>query len=195
VEQVANLLLAAPAGWQPAPRSQEVFMIRHAGVAVLAAATLFAAGTQAHGFGVRQSTLQHASHYCQPVTVVCVPICALQAVPLAPAAMPQKMYAIPKPAPASKTSEPPVNPSPKPIIRDSQFLGGTYTGGENCKVGFWNLSGRDLTIKVNGTARVVPRDRAVVLDLRREFVWHAQGREPQRVLVPPDKGTHEIVLR
>jgi hypothetical protein len=172
-------------------------MLRHSGVAALAAAVLFAAGTSAHGFGGRLFSFQHVSQYCPPVTVVCLPVYPVMPVylPGPAAAIPEKMYAIPKPAPASQTTEPPVNSNTKPIIRDARSPGGEYSARDRCQVGFWNLSGRDITIKVSGASRVVPRDRAVMLDLRREFVWHVAGREPQRVVVPQEKDTHEIVLR
>jgi hypothetical protein len=171
-------------------------MLRVTGVWVLASAILFLAARSAEGSGGQLFCFPQVASYCPPVTVICLPAGSTLPVYGPPgAAGPKKLYAIPKPAPASQTSEPPGNPSPKPIIREAQSTGGNYSGDKTCKVGFWNLSGRDMAIRVNGTSRSVPRDRAVILDLSREFVWRIEGREPERVVVPEGKSAHEVVLR
>jgi hypothetical protein len=172
-------------------------MVRFTGVAILAAAIVVTGERSAHGFG-RVFSSYYASCYCPPVTVVYVPVAPvtpLYCQPVVPTGTPQRMYAIPKPAPASQTSEPPVNSPTKRSLRDARSLGGDYSGADQCKVGFWNLSGREIAVKVNGSTRVIPPERAVMLDLAHEFVWHVDGREPQRVRVPDDKAAHEIVLR
>jgi len=172
-------------------------MIKLAGIVVLASAGLLTAET-AHGFGGRLFSFHHAACYRQSVTVLYVPVYPVTPVycqPEAAAAAPKMMYAIPRPAPASQTAEPPASSNSTPAKRDTQSLGGEYSKGDRCKVGFWNLSGRELTIKVDGANRVVPRDRAVMLELGREFVWQAEGREPNVVRVPPGQTTHEVVLR
>lgn len=64
-----------------------------------------------------------------------------------------------------------------------------------CQVGFWNLSGRDVSLKINGQNRPLPRDRALTLDLNRSFVWQVDGGEPHSEIVPPERSTHEIVIR
>jgi hypothetical protein len=174
-------------------------MLRYTGVAIGIAAIVLATNAPAHGFGGRLFSFQHVSQYCPPVAVVCLPVCPVvpvYCVPVASAATtPKKMYAVPKPAPPSQTSEPPVNLNTRPIIRDARSPGAENPARDRCNVGFWNLSGLDIKIKVNGASRVVPRDRAIMLDLGRDFVWHVDGREPQRVLVPQERNTHEIVLR
>jgi hypothetical protein len=174
-------------------------MLRYTRVAVGVAAILLATNRPAHGFGGRLYPFQQVSGYCPPVTVVCLPVCPVvpvYCVPAGAAAMtPRKMYAVPKAAPPSQTSEPPVNLNTKPIIRETRSPGGENSVRNQCSVGFWNLSGRDIRIKVNGASQVVPRDRALMFDLGRDFVWHVDGSEPQRVLVPQDRNTHEIVLR
>jgi len=172
-------------------------MLRLTRVVALASASLISAET-AHGFGGRLVSLQHAACYCQPVVVLYVPAYPLTPVycqPEAAAAAPKMMYAIPRPAPASQTAEPPASPNSTRAGRDTQSLGSEYSKGDRCKVGFWNLSGRDLTIKVDGASRIVPRDRAVMLDLGLEFVWQVKGREPHVVRVRPGQTTHEVVIR
>jgi hypothetical protein len=125
--------------------------------------------------------------YATPAPVYCAPV-----VPVAPA----PLYAVPTPAPPSRTAEPPAAPTviearsgaalkTVPVSADS----------DRVRVGFWNVSGRDLTLTIDGRARVLPRNRSITLDLGRQFVWRIDARAPQNESIPADKSTLEIVLR
>ena len=93
--------------------------------------------------------------------------------------------AAPTPPPPSQTLEPPLQPKqPKavaamkaPLISTTRSLGGTFTPGskERCKVGFWNLTGRDVTLTVDGKSRSLPKNRSVTLDLEHQFTWQIEG--------------------
>jgi hypothetical protein len=66
---------------------------------------------------------------------------------------------------------------------------------DRCRVGFWNVSNWDLTLKVNGRARRLPRGSSVTLRLRRQFVWQISGSTAHEEAVPAEKATMEIVIR
>jgi len=112
-------------------------------------------------------------------------------------------YAQPRPAPPSGTPEPPLDrPGRSPKITESRYVGGD-TGkvdkppapGESCRVGFWNLTGRDVTLVVDGKTHFLRKDHALTLDLGRQFTWKRDQGEARNERVPADQNTHEIVLR
>jgi hypothetical protein len=89
----------------------------------------------------------------------------------------------------------------KPVIVASHAVGGSYLPGssplakDHCRVGFWNLSGRDVTLQVDGKTWTLPKNRAVTLDLERQFSWNLEGR-PQRVeQVSQGQAVYEVVIR
>lgn len=85
-----------------------------------------------------------------------------------------------------------------PTIIESRSLGGSYAQGstkERCKVGFWNLTGRDVTLKVDGQLRMLAKDRAVTLELDRAFVWQIDQRDSVSERVPEEQPFHEVILR
>jgi hypothetical protein len=140
-------------------------------------------------------------------------------------ARPATIYAVPFAAPPStmQTVEPPTNrpveTGPPPLIpkmknadlRDNP-VGPTVvatrslTGNappsnlalpakDRCRVGFWNLTGRDVTLVVEGRSHSLARDRALTLDLNRSFTWQIDARGPQSEQVADDQATHEVVVR
>ncbi len=66
---------------------------------------------------------------------------------------------------------------------------------DRCRVGFWNLTGRDLALVVDGKSHPLARDRALTLDLNRVFGWQIDGNGPRSELVAEDQSTHEVVVR
>ena len=136
-----------------------------------------------------------------------------QVVPLAPAQA-QTPLAVPRPAPPSQTVEPPASekkaetparpistPAPEkkaPQVVESRSMGGAGAAEpakDRCRVGFWNATGKEVTLTVDGKAHTLPRDRAVTLELDRQFVWQADQGPAQAVQVPGERSAHEIVLR
>ena len=119
-----------------------------------------------------------------------------------PAALPQvKSLAEPMPAPMSKTAEPPLDTQRAPSITESRSFGSvtqaqaTDVTPGRCKVGFWNITGGDVTLTIDGQARTVPKDRAVTFTLNRDFVWQLPGRTPQTERVPDVQSSFEVILR
>src|SRR5262249_23609617 len=89
-------------------------------------------------------------------------------------------YAQPQPAPPSGTAEPPlankVPMAPPKVIESKSFAPGNGTGNaKGVKVGFWNISGRDVKLVINGKTHIVPRDRNLTVSVSREFTWQVDG--------------------
>jgi hypothetical protein len=128
----------------------------------------------------------------------CVPGPTVIPVPDAP------KYARPTPAPPSSTGEPPLQKKTsddprKPVIVASHALNDNskreQTSSDRCRVGFWNLTGRDLTLRVAGKTMAIPRDRGVTLTLDRQFIWQIDGRSERMERVAEGQATHEVVIR
>jgi hypothetical protein len=66
---------------------------------------------------------------------------------------------------------------------------------DRCSVGFWNLTGKELTLKIDGQTRTVAAGKSLTLDLARQFVWQVMGREAQNSTVPTADLGVEIVIR
>jgi hypothetical protein len=79
---------------------------------------------------------------------------------------------------------------------DSYFVaGGPRAAGDRCAVTFWNLSGRDMALTVDGQARTIPAGQNVRIDLKRDFSWTVAGRDAERQQVPAQESGVEIVIR
>jgi hypothetical protein len=136
-------------------------------------------------------------YYCPPGPIV-IPV---------PDAKPPMKYAPATPAPPSGTKEPPLgqmiekrsSSDPRmPVIITSHASGGQArppVAKDRCRVGFWNLSGRDLTITIDGKTMKLARDRAVTLDLDRQFTWQVEGRPQHVERLPDGQATHEVVIQ
>jgi hypothetical protein len=135
-------------------------------------------------------------YYYAPVYPACattVPSAKPQPAP------PSKKAAERVPAPASK--EPPlmgdIQKKP-PVITESRSLsvGPARSGiAQRCQVGFWNLTGRDVTLTVDGQAQLLPSNRAITLDLERSFAWQIDQRAAVSEHVPAGRDFHEVILR
>lgn len=110
-------------------------------------------------------------------------------------------FATTRPAPPSQTSEPPAAASTKkgPTITESRSLGGAYPSTDEktgvLRVGFWNITGKDVSLKVNGETHVVPRNRTLNLRLDRSFTWQTGAGDPKQEQVADTQTTHEVILR
>jgi hypothetical protein len=106
------------------------------------------------------------------------------------------------PAPASPG---PVTPgtSRKPADTATSYFD-TYTvarrptdrpAAERCRVSFWNLAGRPLSLKVDGRSLVLGIDKKMTFDLGHHFIWRVDERDPQNENVPAEESGLEIVVR
>ncbi|MCI0639115.1 MAG: hypothetical protein L0Y72_28340 [Gemmataceae bacterium] len=108
-----------------------------------------------------------------------------------------------KDVPKQENKEPPVLAAPlakPPMVSESRSTAVTQAGhkagkGTRCKVGFWNLTGRDITLKVDGKAQKLAKDRAVTIELERSFVWQVEQNEPTGERVPEDQAFYEVIIR
>jgi hypothetical protein len=112
----------------------------------------------------------------------------------------------PTAAPPSQTGEPPLqkrtsNDPRMPVIVPSHAVGSNLIPGnaplakDRCRVGFWNLSGRDVTLVIDGKSRTLAKDRSLTLDLERQFSWQVEGRPQHVERVREGQTTLEFVIR
>jgi hypothetical protein len=81
---------------------------------------------------------------------------------------------------------------------DAYSVGGSLPaadGTDRCSVRFWNLSGRDVVLTVDGQSVYLAAGRSMTRELPRQFVWQVQGRAGQGERVPAGEGALEIVIR
>jgi hypothetical protein len=67
--------------------------------------------------------------------------------------------------------------------------------GERCAVAFWNLSDRDMTLKVAGQTRLLLRGKSVSVEIARKFTWQVDERQPREETVAAADPGLEIVIR
>jgi hypothetical protein len=67
--------------------------------------------------------------------------------------------------------------------------------GDHCALGFWNLTGRDVTVSVDGKPQVIPQGKSLKLQVSRQFVWQLSGHEALTEKLPTENSGMEIVLR
>jgi hypothetical protein len=173
-----------------------------AGALLLPCPDLLGHGSRA----VRVTGAYYYPAYFGPQVVYFSPVYPLPAVTYAPlfasAPLPSP-FAVPTPAPPSgffQTGEPPLKlgAAQAPKVTESSSKGGKApTKGEGawCQVGFWNVSGRTLTLTIDGKTQVLAPNQNLTLRLGRQFAWRVDQGSSQTEHVPADKNTLEIVLR
>ena len=151
---------------------------------------------------------------------VCVPAPVYPAVPAVP--VPNRGYAPPTPAPPSagpvtselpspapsapaKPSAAPPAPEISPGFGESTSFYDSYSvasakmdtpPGERCRVDFWNLTDRDLLLRINGgPAQVLPRGKNLSVAVPRQFTWEVQGREIKTTRIDNGESALQIVIR
>ncbi len=153
---------------------------------------LFLAPALASANGHRHRTAV-ASYYYYPAVFspYAIPVVAVP-MPTAPPpliAVPQPappVYATPVPAPAL--------PTPPPGVKETPSLYES-TASPLARVSFWNYTGRDVRLRIDGEDRALPAGRCLTLELAREFAWRMDDRAEEIERVPASQGAVEIVLR
>jgi hypothetical protein len=64
-----------------------------------------------------------------------------------------------------------------------------------CGVSFWNLTDRQVTVRVAGRSHVVPARQRLMLELERRFDWEVEGYPPQTQQVEAAHAGQAIVIR
>ncbi len=172
-----------------------------AGLLILGSATSSQAwwgwGPRWWGYGPSYYTPVYYYYPTYPVCLAPLPVAMAQ--PPSGAAPVQKLGESPR---AASPKEPPTSADMMkkgPTIIESRSLGGAYAqlgnAKERCKVGFWNLTGRDVTLKIDGQPRVLAKNRAMTLDLERSFTWQLDLGDAVTERVPEEQPFHEVILR
>lgn len=141
--------------------------------------------------------------------------------PAPPAASPTIPPSTPAPPTASPTPQAPASPPPStapslpvlptlppprsgPGVSETRSYFDLYPvvprntdqpSRDTCSAGFWNLSGRDLTVKVNGQERVLAQGQSLSLRVGRLFTWQVEGRDPHTERIQSGDAGVEILLR
>jgi hypothetical protein len=66
---------------------------------------------------------------------------------------------------------------------------------DRVKVGFWNITGRDITLTVAGKTHQLARNRSLTLELERDFTWQADRAAAHMERAPDGQTRHEVVIR
>jgi hypothetical protein len=160
----------------------------------------------AHGW----SRSSMASYYSPVMSfadpcVIYVPVCPpqMQAHGTVPGPTPRKA-----PLAAPSAAPPSTGPIPSgkgaPAVSESRSFYESFgvqpgatdkTSPNHCAVGFWNLTGRDVTLSIDGKPQIVPQGKNLRLQLGRQFVWQIGGHEAQTEKIPIENSGVEIVLR
>jgi hypothetical protein len=177
----------------------------HRGSGVLLALVVLVRPAAGHGwFPVRTSTYYYPVYtYYLPVTTYTVPLVAEVMLPVCPPAVQTApAYAQPTPAPPSspplrQTVEPPLRQSQRPTVTEShsQVQKVSIPADALCRVGFWNLTGREVLLRVAGQTHRLPANQALTLSLSRRFTWQADQQPQETVEIPAERSDWEIVLR
>src|SRR5216683_1360451 len=182
--------------------------VRSAAMALIIAFPLVARGHGLGWLRPRATVAYYCPAPVQFVPVLAYPICITPPLSVRPPVPqpsgPGRTYARPTPAPPSAgptTAEPPLaeppapaKPSPAPLSRSSGFGESTSfydaysvaspetarSAGDRCKVDFWNLTDKDLVLRIDsGPSQLLPRGRSVPVAVGRQFTWQVEGREIQ----------------
>jgi hypothetical protein len=129
-------------------------------------------------------------------------------VPVVPVPAPRAL-AVPTPAPPSSgpivptpSGTPPMNrvPAvdesrsfhpPTPAVVETSARPKSATA----RVGFWNVTGREVVLRVDGKTHALGHGKCLKLDLARTFVWKVGDSEAQVEEMPASVPSMEIVIR
>lgn len=148
-----------------------------------------ASSLQAFGrSGMFSAPSRVSSYMAMPSYYYCWPAPTPTIIPV-PDAYPK--YATPSAAPPSATMEPPLGDlrMPKIIAKSPEVT------KDRCRVGFWNLAGRDLSVTIEGKSFALPKNQVLTFDMDRQFTWQVAGKTPQIQRVPEGQAAFEVLVR
>jgi hypothetical protein len=146
-----------------------------------------------------------AAYYYYPVPVTFTPVYrayyVLPGIPVEvcppPLAAPrQGNYANPTPAPPSTRQPPRVTESESTSTGTgpTRFVA-EKRNTDRYRVGFWNVSNRDVTLRIDGRTHTLARGRSLTVNLGRQFTWQEVGADPQAEEIPAARSSMEILIR
>jgi hypothetical protein len=153
-----------------------------------------------------------------PVVPAPCPVPVVTPAPVTPAAPIVVPYAAPSAAPpsagpsagppsrpaATAPAAPPAPTGQTPAVQESRsFYDAAASRPRDAKpalkdrvrAGFWNLTGGEVTLRVEGQNYTLAPNKNLRLDVSRRFVWREGENKPQTEQVPPIYPSVEIVLR
>jgi hypothetical protein len=198
--------------------------VRSAAMAFIIALPVVARGHGLGWLRPRPTVAYYCPAPVQFVPVLAYPICITPPLSVRPSAPqpsgPGHAYARPTPAPPSAaptTAEPPLaeppsqaKPSPPPLSRSSGFGESTSfydaysvasqemarSAGDRCKVDFWNLTDRDLVLRIDsGPSQLLPRGKSLPVAVGRQFTWQVEGHQTQTRGIDGGEAELQIVIR
>jgi len=174
----------------------------------LCAIAVFAPGVCAHGRGGYSAGYYYypSYYYAPPPIAYYVPIAEYFGVPDLVCPAPQQIFAQPTAAPPRSTNEPPQSPAKPqpPKVSESRSLYSAYSGrrhtsykigASHCRVGYWNVTNRNVSLAVEGQSYFLAPGRGMTLTVPRQFTWQMDRGKLNRESVPSDRPTMEIVIR
>ena len=143
-----------------------------------------------------------------PCPVAVVPSAPVVRAPVLPTPAPRPL-ATPAPAPPSSGPVNPSSPSTPPMnqvpaVGESRALyqptaavteSSSRAGTEKARVGFWNLSGRDVVLRVDGRSHFLAQGTCLKLDVARTFAWKVGDYDTQVEQMPGRVASMELVIR
>jgi hypothetical protein len=74
--------------------------------------------------------------------------------------------------------------------------GGSSIAGDHSNIDFWNLTGKDLVLRINGEAPLLlPRNKNLPLAAGHQITWQVEGHEAQTTRVRNGESALQIVIR
>jgi hypothetical protein len=146
-------------------------------------------------FGLWRSP-PRVAYYFETLPVWCPPVPVVLPVPDAKARI---KYAPTTPAPPSSKEPPlgkPLSGSVEmPMIVASHSANKPLPASAICRVGFWNLTGRDVSVTIEGKVVSIQKNRTLTLDLPSQFTWQVEGRPQHVERLADGKANHEVVIQ
>ena len=164
-------------------------------ILLLAVALSVASQAWAASYPMSGPAYAPGSYHCSPHFVpYAIQVIPYHSVPLMP-------WAVPTPAPPSASDAQVAKSDRAPAISEARAASATDsaparpTEPGRCNVGFWNVTGRDVSLTIDGKAQALPKGHALTLSLPHRFQWQIEGREPHAETVPQEQNVYEVILR
>ena len=106
----------------------------------------------------------------------------------------------PAPEPAKPTA-PAIKP---PVVSEFRNYYDVYAvtpsdsrppASDRCSATFWNLTGKDQFLRIDGTDHKLSAGKNLVIGVNRNFIWKMEGRDPQSERISAGEWALEVVIR
>lgn len=66
---------------------------------------------------------------------------------------------------------------------------------KTCRVGFWNLTGREVTLTIEGKSWTLPKNQVLNFQMERNFTWQVNGQLQHIERVPDGQASYEVLVK